>query len=84
MATEREVAGIRCGEVLALLSDYVDGDVHPATRARVDAHLRGCDVCERFGGRFAGVLAQVRRALGPPEPADAGVAARLARRLDGS
>jgi hypothetical protein len=52
----RVVAGIRCIEVLELLSDYLDGDVSQESKERIEAHLRGCDQCERFGGR---------RGLGP-------------------
>lgn len=76
MATDQEVAGIRCTEVLAVLSDYLDGDLDPVTRARVEAHVAGCDGCDRFGGPFAAVVGALRRRLeGPP----AGLRERLRR-----
>jgi hypothetical protein len=50
MAHDREVAGLRCTQVLAHLSDYLDGELDPQTRAQVEAHVQGCDWCERFGG----------------------------------
>lgn len=78
---EREVAGIRCGEVLERLSDYVDGELDAPTRAKVEAHVLGCELCERFGGRFAAVIQRLRRVLGRPAQTDAGVADRLAQRL---
>ena len=77
MAHDREVAGIRCGEVLERLSDYVDGDLTDAERARIDGHLTGCDWCERFGGAFAATFGRLRQGL-----ADAPVTADLRSRLD--
>ena len=61
MATEQEIAGIRCGEVLAELSDYLDGDISTGRRAQVVAHLKGCDVCERFGGAFTTAIHALRQ-----------------------
>lgn len=81
MAHDREVAGVRCTEVLADLSDYVDGSVPPERRARIDAHLRGCDWCTHFGGAFAGTVRALRERLGPAEPPEAEVRDRLRRRL---
>ena len=68
MAIEREVAGIRCGEVLAELSDYLDGDLDPARRAQVEAHLQGCEACERFGADLATAVHALRSAqpIGDP------------------
>jgi len=60
MESEREVAGLRCGEVLAELSDYLDGDLPPGRRTQLTAHLRGCDVCERFGGAFSAAIQSLR------------------------
>jgi anti-sigma factor (TIGR02949 family) len=57
----RIVAGLSCGEVLDLLSDYVDGDLPPQTVARVRAHVEGCDHCERFGGTFGALVSRLRR-----------------------
>jgi anti-sigma factor RsiW len=78
---ERHVGGIGCGEVLRRLSDYLDGELSPEEVARVEAHLRGCDRCERFGGAFGRLMAALRRELGPAEPLDREVAARLRARL---
>lgn len=72
MGPEREVAGVWCGFVLERLSDYVDGEVEAADRARIEAHLAGCGNCARFGDLFARVVGAVRSAarhtLGPPAP----------------
>lgn len=63
MPVEREVAGLRCGEVLAELSGFLDGDLDALRRSQLEAHLQGCDACTRFGADFAtavGALKQVR------------------------
>lgn len=78
---DRLVAGIRCREVLAHLSDYVD-QVLPADQVRIiGAHLRECDWCERFGGEFSSVVAALRRVSNPAVPLPHDVDERLRGRL---
>lgn len=38
--------GATCGELLALLNDYVDGGVDPAVCKELEAHLVQCDPCK--------------------------------------
>ena len=68
MPADRFVGGLYCHEVLERLSDYLDGELLPGSRASVQEHLAGCDVCERFGGRFADAIQTLRRALPVPAP----------------
>jgi anti-sigma factor RsiW len=75
------IAGLRCTEVLADLSDYIDGQLTPERRGQIEAHLRACAACERFGGRFGAAVAALRRTLTDAEPLDDGVSERLRRRL---
>jgi anti-sigma factor RsiW len=74
---EKSVAGLTCHEVLERLSDYLDDELLPEARAAVEAHLRGCDGCARFGGEFTSTVRALRdhllRAPSPP--------ARLLERL---
>ncbi len=77
----RVVAGIRCIEVLELLSDYLDGDVSLDQKHRIETHLRGCDQCERFGGQMSSIVKSLREKLREPEPLEEGVARRLQDRL---
>ncbi len=49
-----------CGEVLARLSDYLDGALSAEERAKVAAHVERCANCDEFGGAFAVAV----RALG--------------------
>ena len=78
---EREVGGLRCSEVLARLGDYVDHELSDHERAAVEVHLRGCSVCERFGGRFAGLLRVTRDTLGAAPALDEALLARIRARL---
>lgn len=79
--SEREVGGLRCSDVLARLSDYVERELAAPERERVEAHLRGCAVCERFGGRFAASVRATREALGAPPAIDEALLARIRERL---
>jgi anti-sigma factor RsiW len=81
---DRTVAGITCREVLSSLSGYLDGELDAAEAARLEAHVRECDRCERFGGRFGAVIRALRSTLGGEAPApEPGVAERLRARLEG-
>ena len=36
---------VSCEEIRKELSNYIDDDVSPGLRARIDEHLRGCRCC---------------------------------------
>lgn len=71
-----------CAEVLEVLSDFVDDELDEGTRAQVIEHVRGCDWCATFGGRFAAVVAALRRELRDPGVLEQDIAARLRARLE--
>ncbi len=73
------LAGISCSEVLACLSDYIDGELDEARTASLEAHLAQCSHCAQFGEQFVGALARLRTTDEPD--LDPGVAQRLAQRL---
>jgi len=77
MVHDREVAGIRCGEVLAVLPDTLEGTLAPERLEQIRAHLAGCDWCERFGGAYAGTVGVLRRQLGAAPALTAGQKDRL-------
>lgn len=54
------VAGIRCRDVLADLSDYLDGTLAPTRVSAIEAHLAECENCARFGGHIAQTLTALR------------------------
>ena len=81
MKGERLVGGLWCHEVLARLSDYLDGELEMSERDEVDAHLRVCDICERFGGDFAHAIKKIRVALITPPPLAHDLEERLQRAI---
>jgi anti-sigma factor RsiW len=80
MDDERIVAGLHCGEVLADLTEYLDGRLPPDKMRRIQEHVLGCDVCESFGSEIAVVVEALRDGLKDPQ-VDEGIAARLIERL---
>ena len=59
----------------------VEGAVSQEDKERIEAHLKGCDQCERFGGQMSSIVKSLREQLKEPEPLDEGVAKRLQDRL---
>ena len=78
---QRVVAGLRCGEVLELLSAYLDGELDEMRRRQIEQHVAGCDLCERFGASFASTVRALRTYLGAASPLNPELSARLAERL---
>ena len=37
---------MKCGELLAILNEYVDGTAKPAICEEFEKHLAGCDPCQ--------------------------------------
>jgi anti-sigma factor RsiW len=79
---EKVVGGLSCSDVLARLSDYMDGELPAAERARVEEHLRGCDGCARFGGELSATVRALRAHLARPAEVPRDIADRLRRTLD--
>ena len=77
MDKEREFAGLYCSQVLALLSQYLDGELEPEMSGRVEDHVKGCDLCRQFGAEFTAVLDSLRSKLAEPEPLEGPLADRL-------
>ena len=81
MAHDRDVAGVRCSAVLLMLPDYLEDELADADRERIEAHLRGCDWCEHFGGAYAALVTTLRSKLTAGEEPDADARRRLRERL---
>ena len=79
---ERLVGGMTCSDVLAVLSDFLDGGLDAKRHKHVVVNLRGCTWCETFGGRFREVIETLRRELKQPEPLAGEIVARLRERLE--
>lgn len=79
---DRIVAGLSCREVLADLSEVVDGALPPERMEAIGRHVAGCHVCESFGAKFGGMVRQICDAWSArSSPLPSGVAARLRARL---
>jgi RNA polymerase sigma-70 factor (ECF subfamily) len=79
MEDERLVAGLHCGEVLADLTEHLDGRLSRDRAERIDEHLEGCAGCRRFGGEIAAVVRALREL--PDEPLPPDVEERLVEEL---
>ncbi len=79
---ERTVAGLRCSEVLARLSDYIDGELDAADIKQVEEHLLGCPNCERFGKNFGSMVVSLRSAPETAHRVDSQLVTRLLGQLD--
>ena len=78
----REVGGVRCDAVLADLSDYIDGQLPADKVAAIEAHLRGCPECERFGKGFGHMVIALQASGQTPEPFDEALWSRIESALD--
>lgn len=81
MLKERHVAGLRCSEVLAVLSEYMDGELDDSLVGKVENHLLGCPNCERFGRNFGSMVVSLRKESENSPEAALDVLARLHQQL---
>jgi anti-sigma factor (TIGR02949 family) len=81
MAHDRLVSSIRCLEVLENLSAYVDRELPHERAEQIEAHLRGCNWCERFGGEFSEAIAFLKSSAAAAQPVPGALRARLRARL---
>lgn len=64
MQIERpEDAELACRELVELVTEYLDGALELAARARVDAHLATCDGCTTYIDQVRAVMAAAPRIL---------------------
>jgi len=53
-----------CDDAAAYLSRYQDNELDPVTRARLDAHLQGCETCQKELPRLQAVTARIKQLPG--------------------
>lgn len=80
--SERIVAGLRCSEVLARLSDYLDRDLDEAATKNIEEHLLGCPNCEKFGANFGSMVVSLRHDPAALQSVDSKLVARLLSGID--
>ena len=66
---------------MAALSEFVDGEASPSTRAHIEAHVTECDWCRQFGSDFSRLLATMRQQMAVPPPTPDSVLERLQEAL---
>jgi len=52
---------LTCQQVVELVTEYLDGVMAPARRARFEQHLSGCDGCTHYLEQFRTTIAVVGR-----------------------
>jgi anti-sigma factor RsiW len=68
MEGERMIAGLHCGEVLADLSEHLDGRLSLDRAERIDEHLAGCSDCGRLLGEVTAAVRALRQLPDAPPP----------------
>ena len=64
-----------CKDSVELLLEYLDGELTPELRSKLEAHLGGCTPCEDFLKSYSATPAICRKALARDVPRE--VAAKL-------
>lgn len=69
----------RCEEARSLMSDYVEGDIDPAARKKLERHVRFCERCHTVLGNLRQTLSRLRglEDTSPPGADADAVAARI-------
>ena len=62
---ERSVAGVKCSEVLAELSEFSEGALDAKRTSQFRLHLAECQRCARFGAVWGKVLSRLRAVVTP-------------------
>ncbi len=57
---------LSCQELVELVTDYLDGALPPAERARFDAHIAGCDGCRAYLEQIRATI-RLSGTLGPEQ-----------------
>ena len=57
----RSEPGLTCVQVVELVTDYLEGGLSEADRARFDAHLSACDGCTNYLDQIRVTIAVVGR-----------------------
>jgi anti-sigma factor RsiW len=55
------VGELTCQELVELVTDYLEGALAPAERARFEAHLAGCPGCTRYVEQIRATIAVAGR-----------------------
>jgi anti-sigma factor RsiW len=59
-----------CRQVVELMTDYLEGSLSSADRARFEEHIAGCDGCRAYLAQLATTRKVLRKLADEPIPAD--------------
>ena len=62
---------LACNELVEIVTDYLEGTMPPAERARFESHLQGCDGCRAYLEQMRMTIAAVGRLREEAVPAPA-------------
>jgi anti-sigma factor RsiW len=57
----RRPKAMMCRELVEVITDYLEGTISPAERARFEAHLAGCPHCTRYVAQFRTTIRETGR-----------------------
>lgn len=57
----RKEPGLTCAQVVELVTEYLEGGLSPADRARFETHLAACDGCTAYLDQMRVTIAVVGR-----------------------
>jgi anti-sigma factor RsiW len=52
-----------CKEAVDVLLEYLDGEMTPELKAKLEAHFSGCQPCEEFLAQYRATVGLCRKAL---------------------
>jgi predicted anti-sigma-YlaC factor YlaD len=70
--------GLRCSELVELVTEYLEDAVDDVIRARIDDHLRLCEGCRSYIDEMRSTIAALGLISRSPEPSEPVQAALLA------
>ena len=73
-----EKGSIACDDVTSLLGSYVDNELIPSLRARVEDHIESCALCKEGEAKYREVIQLARELPQPEVPNDVQRRLRLA------
>ena len=59
---------MNCRQVVELMTEYLEGTLPAAERARFEAHLAGCDGCREYLAQLKKTIELTGRAAAEPVP----------------
>ena len=59
---------MHCKDAIDVLREYLDGEMNPDLKAKLDEHFHGCSPCEEFLAQYRATVGMCRKALAKRMP----------------